>query len=135
MRRMIVPLTYFIEKPFQNWTRESANQTGAVLLNVDYTTPVDRVRRKAEEIVKASPFWDGNLVKLQVTDTDAVSMQLRVLASARSSGDAFELRCEIREKLIDFFQRELPEALPRQRQQSLTPAAPARNTSSPSPSR
>ena len=135
MRRMIVPLTYFIEKPFQNWTRESANQIGAVLINVDYTTPVDRVRRKAEEIVKASPFWDGNLVKLQVTDADAVSMQLRVLASARSSGDAFDLRCEVREKLIDFLQKELPQALPRQRQQSLTPAAPARDTSSPSPSR
>lgn len=136
MRRMIVPLTYFIEKPFQNWTRESANQTGAVLLNVDYTTPVDRVRRKAEEIVKASPFWDGNLVKLQVTDADPVSMQLRVLASARSSGDAFELRCEIREKLIDFLQRELPEALPRQRQQSLTPAPAGDTSSSPSsPSR
>ena len=123
MRRMIVPLTYFIEKPFQNWTRESANQTGAVLLNVDYATPVDRVRDKAEEIVKASPLWDGNLVKLQVTDADAVSMQLRVIASARSSGDAFDLRCEIREKLIDFLQRELPHALPRQRQQTLTPPA------------
>lgn len=132
MRRMIVPLTYFIEKPFQNWTRESANQTGAVLLNVDYTTPVDRVRAKAGEIVKASPLWDGNLVKLQVTDADDKSMQLRVLASARSAGDAFDLRCEIREKLIDFLQREMPGALPRQRQQTLTPGAPDRDTSSPS---
>ncbi len=129
MRRMIVPLTYFIEKPFQNWTRESANQIGAVLINVDYATPVDRVRQKAEEIVKASPLWDGNLVKLHVTDADAQSMQLRVIAGARSSGDAFELRCEIREKLIDFLQRELPQALPRQRQQTLTP--PGRDTSSP----
>jgi small-conductance mechanosensitive channel len=132
MRRMIVPLTYFIEKPFQNWTRESSNQIGAVLLTVDYTTPVDRIRQKAEEIVKASPFWDGNLVKLQVTDADAGSMQLRVLASARSSGDAFDLRCEVREKLIDFLQRELPQALPRQRQQTLNAAPPARDTSSPS---
>ncbi len=132
MRRMIVPLTYFIEKPFQNWTRESANQTGAVLLNVDYATPVDRVRHKAEEIVKASPFWDGNLVKLQVTDADAVSMQLRVIASARSPGDAFDLRCEVREKLIDFLQKELPHALPRQRQQTLMPPAETRDTSSPS---
>ena len=133
MRRMIVPLTYFIEKPFQNWTRESANQIGAVLLNVDYATPVDRVRQKAEEIAKASPFWDGNLVKLQVTDADAVSMQLRVIASARSSSDAFDLRCEIREKLIAYLQRELPEALPRVRQQTLTPPPAARDTSSPSP--
>jgi small-conductance mechanosensitive channel len=128
MRRMIVPLTYFIEKPFQNWTRESANQISAVHVNVDYTTPVDRVRQKAEEIVKASPLWDGNLVKLHVTESDAQSMQLRVLASARSSGDAFELRCEIREKLIGFLQSELPQALPRQRQQTLTPPAPDRDT-------
>ena len=102
-----------------------------MLLNVDYTTPVDRVRRKAEEIAKASPLWDGNIVKLQVTDADNTSMQLRVLASARSPGDAFDLRCHIREKLIEFLQRELPDALPRQRQQTLTPAAPDRDTSSP----
>jgi small-conductance mechanosensitive channel len=128
MRRMIVPLTYFIEKPFQNWTRESANQIGAVLINVDYTAPVDRIRQKAEEIVKASPLWDGSLVKLHVTESDAQSMQLRVIASARSPGDAFELRCEIREKLIGFLQSELPQALPRQRQQTLTPSAPDRDT-------
>ena len=128
MRRMIVPLTYFIEKPFQNWTRESANQISAVHINVDYTTPVDKVRAKAEEIVTTSPLWDGNLVKLHVTEADAQSMQLRVIASARSSGDAFELRCEIREKLIGFLQSELPQALPRQRQQTLTPPAPDRDT-------
>ena len=133
MRRMIVPLTYFIEKPFQNWTRESSSLIGAVVLHVDYTTPVDRVRRKAEEITKASPLWDGNMVKLQVTDADAdETMQLRVLATARSPGDAFDLRCEIREKLIDFLQRELPDALPRQRQQTLTPPPTARDPSSPS---
>jgi small-conductance mechanosensitive channel len=136
MRRMIVPLTYFIERPFQNWTRESSNQIGGALIKVDYTTPVERVRKKAAEIMKASPFWDGNLVKLQVTDTDAQSMQLRIIAGARSPGDAFDLRCEIREKLIDFLQRELPLALPRQRQQTLTPAAPDGDTSAPSaPSR
>jgi hypothetical protein len=93
------------------------------------------VREKAIEIVKASPYWEGNIAKLQVTDADATTMQLRILASARSSGDAFELRCEIREKLIDFLQRELPEALPRVRQITLaTPAsetAPGRDTSSP----
>jgi small-conductance mechanosensitive channel len=122
LRRMIVPLTYFIEKPFQNWTRETSTQIGAVLLSVDYATPVNRVRRKAEDIVRASPLWDGNLVKVQVTDADDASMQIRVLATARSSGDSFDLRCDIREKLIDFLQRELPGALPRRRQQAI-PAA------------
>jgi small-conductance mechanosensitive channel len=118
-RRMIVPLTYFIEKPFQNWTRESTGLIGAVLLYVDYTTPVERVREKAAEIVKASPLWDGQVSKLQVTDAKDTTIELRVLASARSSGDAFDLRCEIREKLIDFLQRELPSALPRMRQEAI----------------
>ena len=128
MRRMIVPLTYFIEKPFQNWTRDTANQIGAVVLSVDYATPVDRVRRKAEEIVRASPLWDGNLVRTQVTDSDQTCMKIRVLATARSSGDAFDLRCMIREQLIDFLQRELPGALPRQRQQAIPNASTTRDT-------
>jgi small-conductance mechanosensitive channel len=125
LRRMIVPLTYFIEKPFQNWTREAAGVTGAVLLQVDYTTPVERVRQKAVEIVGASKFWDGKVVKLQVTDAKDSTMELRVLASAASSGDAFELRCEIREKLIDFLQREIPLALPRARSETVAPQASA----------
>jgi small-conductance mechanosensitive channel len=137
MRRMIVPLSYFIEKPFQNWTRESSTLTGAVLLQVDFTTPVERVRAKAVEIIKASPLWDGNLAKLQVTDATDSAMQLRILASARTSGDAFDLRCDIREKLIEFLQREIPHALPRSRQEAIPPDGPrdagARDTSSPAP--
>jgi small-conductance mechanosensitive channel len=117
LRRMIVPLTYFIEKPFQNWTRESTSLIGTVILDVDYTTPVDRVRAKAEEIAKASPLWDGDLIKLQVTDADAMTMQLRIIATARSAGDAFDLRCELREKLIAFLQTECPGSLPRRRQE------------------
>jgi small-conductance mechanosensitive channel len=121
LRRMIVPLTHFIERPFQNWTRESTSLIGTVLLHVDYTTPVDRVRAKAEEIVKASPQWDNNLVKLQVTDATDRTMELRVIVSARSAGDAFDLRCQLREKLIDFMQRELPTSLPHQRAENVTP--------------
>ena len=136
MRRMIVPLTYFIEKPFQNWTRESASLTGSVILQVDFTTPVEQVRAKALAIIKASPLWDGNLATLQVTDATESTVQLRVLASARSSGDAFDLRCEIREKLIEYLQREIPHALPRIRQEAIGPggrhgAASERDTSSP----
>jgi small-conductance mechanosensitive channel len=141
LRRMIVPLTYFIEKPFQNWSRESTSLIGTVLLKVDYTTPVERLRAKAEEIVKASPLWDGDLIKLQVTDSDDSTMELRVIATARSSGDAFDLRCELREKLIAYLQAELPNALPHRRQEAINVAAsppagaPAmrdRDTSSPS---
>ncbi len=117
LRRLIVPLSYFIEKPFQNWSRETTNLIGSVLLNVDYTAPVELIRSKAMEIVKASKLWDGQVAKLQVTDAKGSSIELRVLASARTADDAFDLRCEIREKLIDFLQREHPTALPRTRQE------------------
>src|SRR6266702_3070816 len=134
LRRMIVPLTYFIEKPFQNWTRESTSLVGSVLLHVDFTTPVERVREKLIEIVKASPLWDGQTVKLQVTDAKESSVELRAIASARSSGDAFDLRCEIREKLIDFLQRELPGALARTRAQTIAAEARASAASDRQPS-
>src|SRR5262245_2562552 len=76
LRRLVVPLAYFIEKPFQNWTRESGNLIGSVLLHVDYTAPVARIREKATEIVKASPLWDGQLVKLQVIDASERTLEL-----------------------------------------------------------
>jgi small-conductance mechanosensitive channel len=124
LRRLIVPLTYFIEKPFQNWSRESTRRIGAVSLHVDYTAPVERIRTKAIEIVRASPLWDGQDVKLQVTDVHERTIELRVIASARTSGDAYDLGCELREKLVDFLQRELPSTQPRVRQQALSaPAA------------
>src|SRR5262249_11067598 len=123
LRRMIFPLSYFIEKPFQNWTRDSTNLLGTVMIYLDYTAPVDRVRAKVEEIAKASQRWDGKVLGLQVTDLKESTIELRVVVSARSSGDTFDLRCEIREKLIDFLQRELPGALPRRRQE-VVPAEP-----------
>src|SRR4051794_10326231 len=119
LRRLIVPLTYFIEKPFQNWTRESSSLIGSVLLYVDYTAPIERLREKVTEIVTASKLWDGTLVKLQVLETMESALQLRVIASARTSSDAFDLRCEIREKLVDWMQREIPSALPRTRQETI----------------
>jgi small-conductance mechanosensitive channel len=126
LRRLIVPLAYFIERPFQNWTRESPRRIGAMSLHVDYTAPVERIRAKATEIVQASPLWDGQDLKLQVTEARESTLELRVIASARTSGDAFDLACELREKLIDFLQREAPGALPRTRQQALPgpPSAP-----------
>ena len=115
LRRLIVPLTYFIEKPFQNWTHQSADLLGAVMLNVDYTVPVDRVREKLKEIVTGNKLWDGKVAVVQVTDTPDNMVQLRALVSARNSGQAWDLRCEVREKLIGFLQAEYPHALPRQR--------------------
>jgi small-conductance mechanosensitive channel len=121
LRRLIVPLTYFIEKPFQNWTRDSTDLIGSVLLHVDFTAPVEAIRAKLSEIVQASKLWDGKVVKLHVTDAKENSIELRALASARSAGDAFELRCDIREKLIAFLQSEHPTALPHARAETLRP--------------
>ena len=114
-RRMIVPLTYFIEKPFQNWTRENSALIGSALLYVDYRAPVALIRDQLSAIVKGSKRWDGRVVNLQVTDAKEQTIELRCLMSASSAGNAFDLRCEVREKLVDFLQKEHPEALPRQR--------------------
>ena len=115
LRRMILPLTYFIEKPFQNWTYETTDLLGAVILHVDYTVPVERVRRKLDDIVHDSTLWDGKVATLQVTDTPGNMVEIRALVSARNSSLAWDLRCEVREKLIAFLQAEYPHALPRQR--------------------
>src|SRR5579885_64443 len=115
LRRMIVPLSYFIEKPFQNWTYQSSDLIGSVFLRVDYTVPIDRLRAKLERVVQANPQWDRKVVVLQVTDTPDSFVELRALVSARNSGDLWDLRCAVREQLIAFLQAEYPQALPRQR--------------------
>jgi len=114
-RRMVVPLSYFLEKPFQNWTRHSTDLIGTVLLWVDYTVPVAPIRQKLEEIARASRLWDGQVVNLQVVDSNERAVQLRALVSARTSPQAWDLRCEVREQLILFLQEEFPDALPKQR--------------------
>ncbi|MGE0665832.1 MAG: mechanosensitive ion channel family protein [Sphingomonadales bacterium] len=114
-RRLVVPLGYFIEKPFQNWTRTTASIIGSVFLHVDYTVPVQRVREKLEEVARESALWDRQVVNLQVTEAMEGSVQLRALVSASTSPRAWDLRCEVREKLITFLQQEYPGCLPRQR--------------------
>jgi len=98
-----------------NWTLESSNLLGTVLLYVDFTAPVEAIRNKLVEIVKGSNLWDGNVVKLQVTDAKEGAMELRAMVSARSAADAFELRCDVREKLIEFLRTEYPTAQPHAR--------------------
>lgn len=114
-RRMILPLTYFIQKPFQNWTRDNASLIGTAFLYVDYEAPIDRLRMKLEEIAHASPLWDGDVVSLQVTEVTERTVQVRCLTSARNASVAFDLRCEVREKMLAFMRDELPEALPKDR--------------------
>ena len=121
-RRLILPLTYFIEKPFQNWTRHSAQLLGSVFIHVDYSTPLAPLRAEVERIVKAAPEWDGRFFNLRVVDTTERAMQIRVLCTAASSALAFDLRCTVREGLIDFMQREYPQFLPRTRIEADLPA-------------
>lgn len=114
-RRMVLPLTYFIQKPFQNWTRESSSLIGTVMLYVDYSAPIPRLRAKLEEIAAESSLWDGQVVNLQVSDANERTLQVRCLVSARNAGAAWDLRCEVREKMIAWLQDELIDALPRDR--------------------
>jgi small-conductance mechanosensitive channel len=115
LRRLVLPITYFIEQPFQNWTRASADILGSVFLYVDYTVPLAPLRREFERIVEASPHWDGKVKVLQVTDAREHTLELRALASAPDASSAWNLRCEVRERLVEFLQRHHPEALPRLR--------------------
>lgn len=114
-RRLVLPLTYFIQQPFQNWTRETASLIGTAMFYVDYAAPVEAMRKKLHEILEASPLWDRDVVALQVTDLTERTMQIRCLASARNAPTAFDLRCEVREKMIAFLKAEYPDALPRDR--------------------
>jgi small-conductance mechanosensitive channel len=115
LRRMVVPLSYFIEKPFQNWTRTGGELIGSVFLYVDHTAPVGAIRQKLSEIAAQSKLWNGKVLNLQVSDCKESTIELRALVSANSAPAVWDLRCEVREKLIDFLQREHPSALPRRR--------------------
>ena len=114
-RRLIVPIMYFIERPFQNWTRASADLLGSVFLHVDYTVPLGPLRREFARILDESPYWDRQVKVLQVTDAKEHTLQLRALASAVDASTAWDLRCEVREKLVEFLQKNYPESLPRAR--------------------
>jgi small-conductance mechanosensitive channel len=115
LRRLVVPINYFIEQPFQNWTRRSADILATVFLYVDYTIPVDALRGELTRILGASRYWDGKVNVLQVTDAKEHTLEIRALASAADASLAWDLRCEIREQLVAFVQRRHPESLPRVR--------------------
>jgi small-conductance mechanosensitive channel len=111
LRRQIVPLSYFIEKPFQNLTRRSADILGTVSIHTDYSVPIEQMRQKLVEIVKNEPRWDGQVVSLHVTDAREGRLELRATVSARTLEDEWELCCAVREKLVTFLQEERPGAL------------------------
>ena len=114
-RRLILPITYFIEKPFQNWTRVSADILGTVFLYVDYTVPVQAIRQELTHILENNENWDRRVSGLVVTNAMEHAMELRALMSAEDASKAWDLRCEVREKLIDFVQKNYPDSLPKLR--------------------
>lgn len=116
-RRLIVPFSKIIEEPFQNWTRRSADIIGVVKLYLDYTAPIDAIREELDRLVRDNPKWDGETQVVQVTDATERTILVRVLVSAGDSGDAWDLRCDVREGLIAFLRREHPYCLPREREE------------------
>lgn len=114
-RRLILPTTYFIEHPFQNWTRISADILGTVFIYTDYTMPVDKLREAFLKMIKETKLWDGKVANIQVTNTSDKTLEIRALMSAHDSPTAWDLRVLMREKLVQFLQENYPEQLPRTR--------------------
>jgi hypothetical protein len=108
----VVPLSYFIEQPFQNWTRTTGDIMGTAFLYVDYSVPVEPLRAVLRNVVSQSPLWDGRVCGLQVTNLTERSMELRCLVSSRGSAENFDLRCLVREKMVEYLQANYPSALP-----------------------
>jgi small-conductance mechanosensitive channel len=115
LRRLVLPLSYFIEKPFQNWTRNTADLLGTVFVYADYTVPVNEVREELHRVLQSSGMWDGKVWGLQVTNLSERTMEMRALMSAPGSSQAWDLRCYVREKLVQFMQERYPQCLPRAR--------------------
>lgn len=114
-RRLVLPINYFIETPFQNWTRTTAAIWGTVFLYLDHTIPVEKLKTKLKEILEGSSLWDGKVQVLQVTDYTEKTIEIRCLMSARDSPTAFDLRCLVREKMLAYLQANFPESLPKSR--------------------
>lgn len=121
LRRYILPLSYLMQNPFENWTRTSPAIMGSVYLYLDYTAPIDEIREKATEIVKSSKRWDGEEISVQISDAKVDAIEVRIVVSARDSSMLWDLRCEVREKILAYIKSQHPDCLPRQRS-VLTPS-------------
>lgn len=132
LRRLVVPLTRFLEESFQNWTRQKSDLLGSVHLHADYRVPVDRVRDELKRILERSDLWDGETWNLQVVDATERTIELRALMSAPDAPTAWNLRCEVREEMLAFLQDEHPASLPRIRAE-VQDDAPVRGPVGPEP--
>lgn len=115
LRRLVLPITYFIDTPFQNWTRNNAAILGTVYIYADYKISVNKIREAFQEMIQESKFWDNKVANVQVTNTNEQTLEIRALMSAEDSPTAWNLRCEMREKLIAYLQKNYPESLPKTR--------------------
>jgi len=118
-RRLVLPISYFTQTPFQNWTRRRSQVIGSVLLHVDYAVPIDELRAELDRIVEASALWDRRVVVLQATEAREQTLELRALVSAVDAPTAWDLRCEVRERLVAYLREHHPDALPRVRAELL----------------
>ena len=114
----MVPISYFLENPFQNWTRTSADLLGTVFIYTDYSVSVDEIRAELDRILENNPLWDKKFKGVQVTDATEKTVEVRALMSTADSSKGWDLRCEVREKLLKFLQEKHPESLPRIRLES-----------------
>ena len=114
-RRLILPTSYFLDNPFQNWTRHESRVIGSVFLTLDFTVPVEEIRAETQRILEASPLWDRRKWSLQVAEITTQGAELRIVMSAADATSAWDLRCEVREKLLGFLRDSYPESLPRLR--------------------
>jgi small-conductance mechanosensitive channel len=120
-RRLILPINYFLDNPFENWTRTSSNLLTTVYIYTDYTIPVETVRQEFFRLLTTTPLWDGCSKGFVITSVKESTVELRALMSARNSGEAFDLHCYIREKLIEFVQKNYPDSLPKTRVETSAP--------------
>ncbi|WP_434036877.1 mechanosensitive ion channel family protein [Formosa sp. 4Alg 33] len=114
-RRLVLPSSYFLEKPFQNWTRNNADIMGTIFLYTDYNIPFNNLREELTRLLNASNLWDGKVNVLQVTESKETTVESRILVSAKNSPMAWDLRVHIREKMIEYIQKNYPDSLPRTR--------------------
>jgi small-conductance mechanosensitive channel len=114
-RRLVLPSTYFLEKPFQNWTRTSADIVGSVFIYTDYTVPFNELREELDRLLENTDLWDKKAKVLQVSDAKETTVEIRILVSAKNSPTAWDLRVYIREKMIEYIQKNYPNSLPKSR--------------------
>jgi small-conductance mechanosensitive channel len=128
LRRLIVPLSFFIENSFQNWTRQSSDILGTAFLYVDYTVPVEDLRRELQRVAESTPLWDRQVCRMQVTNLSERTMELRCLVSSRNSSENFELRCIVRERMTEYIRQHYPGAFPTTRFSAISEIAVHTNT-------